>query len=311
MPSPLEKPYTLPQSGALALVADLRSRLAVIVTHPWGPLGGNLHNNVVSAVVLYFQRLGITTMRFNFCGSQIGRGYRQWAQVQEAANFLLQGKHIDNAMTTTTEAVAAAETAETVVDDESEDKDDIYNSNPSVAPTHILLVGYSYGALIGGSASVTIPQCIAIILIALPVSVQHWLVLFAYEHMRRMRQQRPNLPRLLIMGSRDNFTSEEVFAQTVAETFPKHSTTGAVLMGADHFFGRREKDLTDIMGQWLRTTFPECLGDLRRLAHQTEWNEYQPYSPGTSPRIETDNSTTTAPYCGILQFPMASKSGQK
>jgi alpha/beta superfamily hydrolase len=299
MPSPLEELHTLPESGAPALVANLQSRLAVIVTHPWGPLGGSLHNNVVSAVVLYFQRLGITTMRFNFAGSQIGRGNRQVSQVQEAAKYLLQGKHL-------TAPSADANENDDDEPNQANSNSNIDSSHDTVIPTNVLLVGYSYGALISGSASVLIPQCVAVILIALPISVQHWLVMFQYEHMRRARQQRPNLPRLLIMGSRDNFTSEEVFGQTVA-TFPKHSTTGAVLLGADHFFGRREKDVMDIIGQWLQSTFPECQGDIRRLANETEWNEENYNS--SSPRIDLSNSTTTntaIPYCGVLQFPMSS-----
>lgn len=77
MPSRDEKPVTLPESGAKAQLADFHSPLAVIVTHPWGPLGGNMNNNVVLGVVFWFQRLKVTTLRFDFCGSQIGRGHRQ------------------------------------------------------------------------------------------------------------------------------------------------------------------------------------------------------------------------------------------
>ena len=61
------------------------------VTHPWGPLGGNLHNNVVVAAVLYFQRLGLSTVRFDFCGTQIGRGYTQVDQLKEIVEKLLNG----------------------------------------------------------------------------------------------------------------------------------------------------------------------------------------------------------------------------
>ena len=77
MPSRDERPVTLPESGSPANLADFGSSLAVIVTHPWGPLGGNMNNNVVLALVFWFQRLRITTLRFDFCGSQIGRGHQQ------------------------------------------------------------------------------------------------------------------------------------------------------------------------------------------------------------------------------------------
>lgn len=77
MPSRDERPVTLPESGSPANLADFGTSLAVIVTHPWGPLGGNMNNNVVLALVFWFQRIGVTTLRFNFCGSQIGRGHTQ------------------------------------------------------------------------------------------------------------------------------------------------------------------------------------------------------------------------------------------
>ena len=41
------------------------------------------------------------------------------------------------------------------------------------------------------------------------------------------------------------------------ETFPKSSTTAAVLKDADHFFHRREKDVMNIITEWLLKTFPQ------------------------------------------------------
>lgn len=230
MPSRLERSIYIDGIGSNALVADLGSRLAIVVTHPWGPLGGSLHNNVVSAVVLYFQRLGISTLRFNFGGSQIGRGLRQVRQVEEAAKFLL------------------------------------FEMNEQRPPQFILLVGYSYGSLITGSASARIPQCIGSISIAPPWSVKHWLLMFHSNFHLDEARRRARLPRCMILGSRDNFTSEEFFLQIVG-TFPTDYTTGAVLKGADHFFARREKDLMDVVGQWLMEAYPQCEGNLERLAN--------------------------------------------
>ena len=59
---------------------------------------------------------------------------------------------------------------------------------------------------------------------------------------------------LLRLGTNDNFTNEESF-QAMLQTYPPGSTTGALLKGADHFFHRREKDLMDIIGQWLVQTY--------------------------------------------------------
>lgn len=90
MPSRDEKEVILPESGSRAQLADFKSSLAVIVTHPWGPLGGNMDNNVVLGVVFWFQRIRVTTLRFDFCGSQIGRGHRQGMNVHWNEWMLLQ-----------------------------------------------------------------------------------------------------------------------------------------------------------------------------------------------------------------------------
>ncbi|KAJ1548107.1 hypothetical protein HK405_004201 [Cladochytrium tenue] len=55
-------------SSATAFSAETRSSTCVVVAHPYGPLGGNLHNNVVSACCQLFVSMGFITARFNFRG---------------------------------------------------------------------------------------------------------------------------------------------------------------------------------------------------------------------------------------------------
>jgi alpha/beta superfamily hydrolase len=217
MPSQVETSVELPDSNAKALLADMGSRVAVIITHPWGPLGGNMHNNVVVAAALYFQKHKISTLRFDFSGSQIGGGHKQVKQVQEASRYL--------------------------------------KAALPKPPSYILLVGYSYGSLITASASVDIPNCIGSISIAPPWSVQHWLLLFtASDHLRKSSSS--SLPRLFIIGDDDNFTSVMSFQKKIKDIYPPESTTGAVLKDADHFFARREKDIMRVIGEWLLETYP-------------------------------------------------------
>jgi alpha/beta superfamily hydrolase len=192
-----------------------------------------MHNNVVVGIAFWFQKLGITTMRFDFGGSQIGRGYQQVQQVEEAANFLLKGGHQAN--------------------------------KESPRPTYILLVGYSYGSIISASASANISQCVGVISIAPPLAVRHWLYVFNGNYHLGQAQKKPKLPKLMVIGSADNFTSEKVFMETV-KSYPKQSTTGAILKDADHFFQGRVKDVVDIIGHWLLNTFSQCNGDLKRLS---------------------------------------------
>ena len=212
--SRVERSVILPESRSPAQLAAFQSPLAVIATHPWGPLGGNMDNNVVFGIVHWFQRLKVTTLRFDFCGTQIGRGHQQVDQLREAARFLLEGQ---------------------------------FSSTSSKPPNRILVVGYSYGSIIGLSASASIPECIGVAAIAPPLSVRHWLYLFNGNYHLQQARERSNLPKLMVIGSRDNFTSESVF-HDIIKTMPQNSTTGAVLKDADHFFFGREKELMKIVG---------------------------------------------------------------
>lgn len=229
--SSLEKEFQV--QGQACRVADLESTVAVIVTHPWGPLGGNLHNNVVVAAVLYFQRLGLTTCRFDFCGTQIGRGYAQVDQLKQVTEKLLNG--------------------------------DFCNAG-TPPPKSIIMVGYSYGSLITIPASAEFPQCIASIAISPPFGVQMWLLLFAnHNHLSAAAEANPDLPRLFILGDKDNFTSEKSLRSTVDQYFSHQSATAAVVQGADHFWVRRERDALGVVGQWLASALPQCQGKLTLL----------------------------------------------
>ena len=270
MPSRLETAVHLAKTSTNCLIADQQSRVAVVVTHPWGPLGGNMHNNVVTAAVLYFQKLGLTTARFDFNGG-IGRGYVQVNQVLDVVQALRDG----TATTTTTEATVSGTSDDNNNNHANHHQDIIHRRDPHIKPSHFILVGYSYGSLITGSASADLGDddddddgCIlACISIAPPFAVSHWLLCFnSSYHLKRATTVHPALPRLLLIGTEDNFTSQQAFKDTVETKYPANVTTGAVIKGADHFFRRREKDVMDVIGQWILETFSAwCQGDLRNL----------------------------------------------
>jgi uncharacterized protein len=207
------------------LLANLESRVAVILTHPWGPLGGCMHDSVITTLSRFFQQYAhMTTLRFDFAGSQIGSGSYQVQQVCDAAKYL---------------------------------REDI--SNP---PQFLLLIGYSYGSLIAASASTQIPNCIGCISLAPPWAVQHWLLMFHssfhFEHSRLTR----NFPRLYVMGDCDNFTSEATFRKTV-DMIP--NSTCEVLKNCNHFFTGRKKELLIIIQAWLLSSYKEAEGQLSSL----------------------------------------------
>ena len=141
-------------------------------------------------------------------------------QVKEAAEFLLKGNH--------------------------------QGRRKGKPPTRLLLVGYSYGSIVAASASAGIPQVIGVVSIAPPIGVRHWLFFFNGNYHLEQARKRPDLPQLLIIGDEDNFTSETAFMEVV-KSMRQESTTGAVLKGADHFFRGREKDLMDILGEYIHT----------------------------------------------------------
>jgi hypothetical protein len=235
----IEKELFVEDTQTTVRYADLNSNVVVVVTHPWTFLGGNMHNNVVVAAVLYFQKLGISTVRFDFHGSGIGRGYTQVEQVHAVVR-------------------------EIVKSDSEVDKEEDTATNHTKRPTKVILIGYSYGSLITGSASADMKQSIASISIAPPFAVRHWLLLFNASYHLRQSTVSEHLPRLFLIGTQDNFTSEKVFQDMIDTHYP--SAVGAIVQDADHCFHRREKDVMDVIGQWLLETFAShCQGDLRRL----------------------------------------------
>ena len=172
-----------------------------------------MHNNIVVAAVLYFQKLGISTVRFVFLGSGIGRGYTQVEQVRAVVRSILLGVKKSGSVIT--------------------------NKHNEKRPSKVILIGYSYGSLITRSASAEMEEeCIASISIAPPFSVQHWLLLFNASYHLQQPTRLKHLARLFLIGTRDNFTSEKVFLNMIeTHYFPGSvSTTGAIIRDADHFF---------------------------------------------------------------------------
>ena len=232
-----EQDYKLPNSRCRAKIACYESsKLAVIVTHPWGPLGGNMDNNVIIGVCRGFQSLNVTTLRLDFSGLQIGTGSTQVDQVKEAADFLTSGNFLKD------------------------------NKKKNVSPPkRILLIGYSYGSIISAGACSSIPQCIGVVWIAPALGPRHLLYLFAGNKHLEEAKKRTTLKHLMIMGSEDNFTSVTTF-MGIVNSMPETSTTSKIMNNVDHFFLRRERALMAIIGDWILTIFPQCNNDLRLLS---------------------------------------------
>ena len=83
-------------AGAFALEGLLLKRSdthGAVITHPHPLYGGNMHNNVVSAICSAYQQLNRTTLRFNFRGvgssqGSYGDGLGEQADVSAAIEYL-------------------------------------------------------------------------------------------------------------------------------------------------------------------------------------------------------------------------------
>ena len=84
------------QSGELALEGLYHaghSRKGAIITHPHPLYGGDMFNPVVEAIVAAYQKIGFTTLRFNFRGTGkstgcYDKGLGEQADVVGAINFM-------------------------------------------------------------------------------------------------------------------------------------------------------------------------------------------------------------------------------
>ena len=148
------------------------SQTAVILTHPYGPLGGNLDNNVVYSLFQLFASLGFTTARFNFRGVGHSTGRTSFQGLGEIDDLLSVYKFI--------------------------------KTRSDLKPKHVLLVGYSYGSITAGAASVEIPDLCGFIAISYPSGVSWALTLWnGRKYLECLRcLASPAIPKLLIMGER-------------------------------------------------------------------------------------------------------------
>ncbi|KAI9257401.1 hypothetical protein BY458DRAFT_412006, partial [Sporodiniella umbellata] len=55
--------------------------------HPYGPLGGNMNNNVVGALQKHFLSLGYIAVCFDFRGSGRSKGRTSWTGMPEREDY--------------------------------------------------------------------------------------------------------------------------------------------------------------------------------------------------------------------------------
>jgi len=194
-----------------------RSALAVVVAHPWGPLGGSMWDITVRQVVGTFASAGCTTARFNF-RSGFGRGYQSIEDVVLVSRYLL---------------------------------DEVPES---LRPKKILVVGYSYGSIAAGAAVSELPECIGFALIAPPIDVAGPLYFWNHRALLQRIQvpiRNPSIPKFFLLGDRDQFCTVQSFNDFVEEVAEPKSAQ--LLPGVDHFMIFRS--VSHQLTEWVRRDF--------------------------------------------------------
>ncbi|KAI8899042.1 Alpha/Beta hydrolase protein [Globomyces pollinis-pini] len=180
--------------------------LCVIIAHPYGPLGGNMYNNVVAAVEHYFHNQGLTTVKFNFRGCGNSSGRTSWNGTGETNDVISVANYVES-----------------------------YYSQNKLGSLKFILCGYSYGSVATTHASTKIPNLCGLINISYPSQVLWALTAFNqstfYENMKEIST---TIPKLCIIGSKDNFSSVANW-KSVIDTFPDPKTI-IVVDDADHFW---------------------------------------------------------------------------
>ncbi|KAJ3024766.1 UNVERIFIED_CONTAM: hypothetical protein HDU68_007801 [Siphonaria sp. JEL0065] len=195
-----------------------RKDVCIIVTHPYGSLGGNLQNNVVESVVRAFGRDYITA-RFNFRGVGQSTGRGTYGGKGETEDLLSVWRYVRDRV--------------------------------DLKPRFFILVGYSYGCIPVSASCLGVEGCIGVATISFPASVMWFLTAGnSSKYLDSLRMFPDTLPKLFIIGSKDNFTSVKNFSQ-LTNSMPEKKTV-EIIEGIDHFWGGHEQIVVDSIRKWIR-----------------------------------------------------------
>ncbi|KAI8992293.1 Alpha/Beta hydrolase protein [Pilobolus umbonatus] len=196
----------------LSYTGGLPDAPAVIIAHPYGPLGGNMDNNVVRALGSYFLAEGYVVILFNFRGSGQSKGKTSWTGMPEREDYL------------------------SVIDYLLEDEG--FKTNyPKV--TRLILGGYSFGGLIAHSISCDKIPC-TYLLVSMPLGVAWALTTTKQSFFKRHRDEHSKI--ICIYGNHDQYTSVKTYEKW---TLNRTNIVPIKVEDADHFWIQKERELID------------------------------------------------------------------
>lgn len=231
-----EEDVTIPPSsdGGVRLAAKVfnrRSPVAVILTHPYGPLGGNMYNNVIVKLTQSLAREGFTTVRFNARGVAPSTGRTSWRGLKEKADLEAVCQYVLTQL--------------------------------EEPPARLVLIGYSHGSVVASAVAGEMPEVLAYAAIAYPFSVAWALTLFHQGRFLAAASQ-GGKPKLFLMGTEDNFTGIGAFRAKV-KALPSPLEV-VEIKGADHFFFGIEHKVWEPIHGWLKRVLGTV--DLKALMSQ-------------------------------------------
>jgi hypothetical protein len=177
----------------------------IVICHPHPMFGGTMANDIVRAVYKYFGNQGYPALRFNFRGVGNSPG---WFTDGE-------GERED--------AISAVQF--------------LCSQQPAIE--RILIIGYSFGAMIGASIIDEMDIIWGYIAISYPFTMLP----------RYISQAQSSKPKLFLMGEQDDYTSIEAF-RTNFDLMPEPKTQ-QLFPNVDHFWQGSETQLCSSIENWI------------------------------------------------------------
>ncbi|KAL1924131.1 uncharacterized protein VTP21DRAFT_7166 [Calcarisporiella thermophila] len=212
---------------------------AAIISHPYGPLGGNMQNNVVSALVRNFCARSFVTVCFNFRGCGNSGGRTSWTGRPECEDYNAVVNYIVNG-----------------------ELKNVYSSvGPNINIKRLIICGYSYGAMIASSILPELYPNIhcSYVFISYPVSVTWFLSAFRtkYFHECLVKLERTSVtptscneaspPKILVISG-----DMDIFSRTMLNLNARpNQVEFKQFHGADHFWFGKETEIIIALNEWL------------------------------------------------------------
>ena len=124
----------------------------------------------------------------------------------------------------------------------------------------MLVIGYSYGSLIGAAAASEIPSSIGYVALGPPLSYAWALYIFNSGSILKKAAESVGKPKLLVVGDADQFCSVKAF-EKFCSTLPDPKST-LVASGVDHF--SLHTIIPKVLVEWVTAAFG--VGDLEAFA---------------------------------------------